>query len=277
MSLLWREQLLVSLAPGELCWVKLGGKIKLEVRDKRVVEVEPEFGTHSWDGAIAALRTEAAQWRHDTLSVRVVLSNHFVRYALVPHSDVVRAGDEEMALARFHFSKVHGEASRDWDIRLSPVHSGGARLACAVDNTLIEALRQSFPRDRRPRLASVQPLLMSVFNNGRQGIPDAGAWLLIAEPDRTCVALLSGNIWHAVQNTKGRFSDPGAWIALVERERWRVSLDTVPDTILIHTTQALSLSNQTHGAWKVIGLQQRWPTGLLHSRDRAYATALSAA
>jgi hypothetical protein len=275
-SLSWRERLLVWLAPGEVGWLRMRGLIKTEVVAKGMVAVEPGDGARVWDGAIAALRAEIAPRARDSLSVRVVLSNHLTRYALVPPSAEVSGHAEELALARYHFHKVHGDASRAWDVRLSPGRMGSARIACAVDGALLEALKQSFPRDKRPRLQSVQPLLMSVFNRGGSLIPGAGAWLVLAEPDRACVALLKGRTWHAVQNVKGAFTDVESWIALVERERWRVNLDAVPDTLLIHAAQSAALPARTYGAWKVAGLQTRWPAGLLPSRDGAYIQALSA-
>ncbi|HTD91597.1 MAG TPA: hypothetical protein VK663_13095 [Burkholderiales bacterium] len=273
----WRERLLISLAPGELSWVRLAGLLKPEVRAKRIVPVEPNFGARAWDGAVGALRAEAAQWQNDNLSVRIVLSNHFVRYALVPPTKGVSSADETLALARFHFAKVHGENSRGWDIRLSSMPSGAVHVACAVDSALLLALRASFPQTQRPRLASVQPLLMSVFNSGGSFIPDSGVWLVVAEADRTCVALLKGKTWHAIQNVKGRYSDVPAWINLVERERWRIPIDAVPDTILVHAPLAPALPNRTHNTWKVMGLQNRWPAGLQPARDGAYIQALSAA
>lgn len=275
MSLLSRERLLISLAPGELNWVRLSGLLSPQVSAKRTVPVEHDFNVRRNDSVIAALLSEATQWQHDNVAVRIVLSNDFVRYAIVPHSESVSGGEEEMAFARFHFSRVHGEVSRGWDIRLSRI-SGGMRLACAVDSALIAALHQSFPRDRRPRLVSVQPLLMAVFNQGVPSVPDAGAWLLVAEADRTCVALLSGKTWYAVWNAKGQFYDLEAWVSLVERVRWSVNLDAVPETVLIHTTQGSPPPSRTLGSWKVMGLRTRWPMGLLPTRDNAYTMALSA-
>ena len=277
MSRLWRERLLVSLAPGALSWVRVRGVLRPQAGAKRIVPVAPDYGARSWDGVIHALRAETAQWQNDPLAVRIVLSNHFVRYALVPNSDGVSGGDEELALARFHFAKVHGDASRDWNIRLSPAPAGATRLACAVDNALIEALQQCFPRVQRPRLTSVQPLLMSVYNKLHSRVPAAGTWLVMAEADRACVALHSGKTWHAVQNVKGEFSDAEDWAGLVERVRWSIPLDTVPDTIWVHATPAPALSSRTLGAWKIRGLPTRWPGGLAVSRDSAYATVLSAA
>lgn len=289
MSPLWRnlwplprQRLLISLAPGELSWVRLNGGLtgllRPEAGAKRIVPVNANYGTRSWDGVIAALRAEATQWQNDNIAARIVLSNHFVRYALVPSSDGVSGGEEELALARFHFTKVHGEASRSWNIRLSPAPPGATRLACAVDSALIDALTQSFPRESKPRLSSVQPLLMAVFNrSGIPAIPPKGAWFVIAEADRACVALHSGKSWQAVQNVKGEFANPEAWTGLVERVRWSIQLDDVPDTILVHAAPALSLQSRKRGAWKIIGLQTHWPSGTLSTRDGAYATALSAA
>ncbi len=278
MSPLLRDHLLISLAPGELSWVRLSGALKPKARDKCVVTIENVHGARSWDGAVSALREEAMKWHSDRLLVRIVLSNHFVRYTLVPHSQGINGDKEELALAKFHFSKVHGETVQDWDIRLSPAYySGGARLACAIDIALIETLRQIFPRDRRQQLASVQPLLMSAFNSSASLVPETGAWLLTVEHDRTCVALLSGKTWRAVQNVKGQFLGSEAWVSLVERELWRVDLDTVPDTILVLSPETPSLPHQSNGAWKMSEMQLRWPVGMQPVRDSIYATAISAA
>lgn len=277
MSLLWRERLLISLAPGELRWVRISGMLKPKVRAKGGVQIDPGYGAHPWDGALAALRAESASWIRDHLSARIVLSNHFVRYSMVTPVSGVSGPEEELALARFQFNKVHGEISRGWDIRLSTVRSPSAHVACATDSALMQALRQSFPDKGRARLTSVQPLLMSVYNASRGLIPGDGAWLVLSEADRTCLALIKGKTWHAIQNIKGSHNDAASWIALVERERWRVSLESVPATILVHATHASTLPRRNHGSWTLVGVQNRWPSGLQPASDGAYLQAVSAA
>jgi hypothetical protein len=267
----------VSLSPAELSWVRLGGLFKPVVLGKRLTPIGIRHGAHAWDGAIAALRTEAAQWSRDNAIVRVVLSNHFVRYALAPWRADIHGSGEELALARHHFARVHGEACRQWDIRLSPAPGGGARIASAVDTALIEALRAIFPRGQRARLASVQPLLMSAVNSGGARLTREGAWLIVAEARRTCLALISSNTWHAVHNVTGRFADPEAWVALVERERWRVNLDHVPRTLWVHAPSSPAYSPRTVGAWKLMFARPRWPAGFSPARDSAYTWALGAA
>ena len=45
---------------------------------------------------------------NEKLDLTVVLSNHFARYTIVqPQEDAT--AEEELALARFHFARIHGE------------------------------------------------------------------------------------------------------------------------------------------------------------------------
>jgi hypothetical protein len=175
---------------------------------------------------LEAFKREALGWR-SRIDVSVVLSNHFVRYAVVPQQDGAATREEELALARFHFARIHGERAKAWEVRLSP-ESRGAQLACAIDAALLEAIKSSFARSKA-RLVSVQPHLMAVFNGLRRRIPREGAWLVLAERERTCLARLAQRGWASVHN--GRETDAAD---LIERERSRSSGEPLPSLVLKH-------------------------------------------
>jgi hypothetical protein len=272
-----RERLIVWLGPAEVRWLKLRGGLQPTVLDKGGARADSAYGPQPWQGAIAALRERAEGWSRDRLSVTIVLSNHFVRYALVPPSDNVSGAEEESALARFYFSKVHGERSGAWDVRLSNMHSNGPKPVCAIDAGLLPALRACFPQTGRPRLVSVQPLLMSAFNRWRRRFPAAGAWFLLIEPERACLALLAGRTWVMVRNVKGDYPDAEAWVSLLDRERWSVAAERTPDTVLVHAPRLPGMPLTDHGTWRLLGLQAAWPEGLSPLEDSCYAVALTAA
>jgi hypothetical protein len=194
------------------------------------VEADPGFGPEPWQGALEALKREAAAWRQKRLRVSVVLSNHFVRYVIVPRADAATE-EEELALARFQFAKIHGERAKGWEVRLSSAGRGD-RLACAVDRGLVEALKACFPATGKPRLVSVQPYLMAAFNGWRAHIPRAGAWLLLAEPERVCLALLVPTGWRSLHNVRGSAERPDECMALIARERYRASGERLPEVVL---------------------------------------------
>jgi hypothetical protein len=226
-SRLFPDRLLIGLAPAEMTVVRFRGWPRRNLVGKDSVACDPAFGAEPWQGAIAALKALELRQPCDAT---VVLSQNFVRYAVVPWSKGLNTAAEEDAYLRHHFAKIHGERTKAWSLRASESVADLPRLASAVDQALIDSLKDCFPKGAKARLISVQPRLMSKFNEWRSSIPDAGAWLVLAEPDRACVALHADGRWRSVQNSKG------AWRALLERERYRMygGVDgEIPNLVLI--------------------------------------------
>ena len=148
----------------------------------------------------------------------IVIPNRDVRYAIVPWHDALEGEAEEQAYLRHHFARVHGERAKGWVFRWSE------GLASAVDKALLEKLKTT------KNVVSIQPSLMAAFNAARAKIPAGGAWLVLAEEDRACVALYARGKWLSVQNARGD------WQELLEREGHRVgeSTDRVVQLKVIH-------------------------------------------
>jgi len=189
-------------------------------RERRELRLAPD-GLEAFEKAVPKGR----------LDVTVVLSNHFARYTIVAEQEDATA-EEELALARFQFAKIHGERARGWEVRISRA-GGGPRLACAIDASLLERLKACFQNSGKARLASVQPALMAAYNAARKRIPREGAWLLLTEPGRSCLARLGPKGWGSVQN--GPESD---WERQIERERNRAGGEPLPTLVLKHTFAA---------------------------------------
>ena len=214
-----RERLRVRLSPSE---VHAGGKS---------IACDPALGAEPWQGAVATLKAFA--WT-ERCEVTAVLSNHFVRYAVVPWSDALSNAAEEEAYLRHHFAKIHGERAKSWTTRASEERRGVPRLASAIDTALLEELKSAFPQEGKARLVSVQPELMEAINRWRDAIPREGAWLVLAEPERACLAMYKDGGWRSVQNAKGD------WFTLLDRERYRLHGDEgeVPSLVLLSGTKA---------------------------------------
>lgn len=188
MSPLWPERLTLALEPGE--------------------------------GTLEELARKAAAVPRRA-DVTVVLSNHYVRYAVLPAQSGAATAEEELALARFQFAKIHGDRAKGWEVRVSE------GLAAAIDGALLEEIRSAFPRNGKARLVSVQPSLMAAYNGARRRIPREGAWLVLAERGRTCLARVAARGWASVYN--GRETDADE---LLERERHRSSGEPLPSLVL---------------------------------------------
>lgn len=211
MSLLSRDRLLMALEP------------------HAVHAVRPKTGEKRSVGAFSqqALKELMAGWPR--ADVTVVVSNRLVRYVVVPRTAGVSGDAEELALARHHFTRIHGERARDWDVR----YSRETGLASALDRDLIEELRSTL------KLKSLQPYLMAAFNRLRARVPKKGAWFVLPEPQATCVALYTNGAWSGVSVSRATGAE------VVERERLRMGSADAPDTVLTppgHDGYAMALA-----------------------------------
>lgn len=217
MSRLSADRLYVSIAPDALGVVRVRGRFRPVVVSSAVVPCAPVQGPRPWEGAVArlggAIGTTAG-------SVTVVLSNAFVRYAVVPCDAAVSGDEEELALARFHFARIHGERAKTWELRLGEVQ-GGSRLASAVDPQLIAAVRAAFPAAGPARLASIQPYLMAAYNKVRRTLARTPGWLVLMEHERASLSFATAQGWHSVQSARLSIGEPEALLALLERESLR--------------------------------------------------------
>jgi hypothetical protein len=172
--------------------------------------------------------------------VSVIVSNHFVRYALVPWSGALSGVAEETAYVRHHFLRVYGERAKAWSFRASPASRGAPRLCSAIDTGFLQEIKNLFAKGKS-KLVSVQPELMAIFNRWRGKVPASGAWLVMAEPERACIGLHAKGNWQAVHNARGE------WLALLERERHRIG-GTLPDLVLLQSDPSLRMDA---AGWKV--------------------------
>jgi hypothetical protein len=152
----------------------------------------------AWQAPLALLAQWArgADWRH--ARVAVTLSNHFVRYALVPWRDDLDGAAERRAFVQHCFARVHGARAADWELRLSETRYGAPAVAAAVEPDLLAALH-AVARDAGWQLLSVEPLLAAAFNQARAAIAAERYWFALAEPGRLCVARIEGGEWRRLR------------------------------------------------------------------------------
>ena len=175
-----------------------------------------------WREAVAAL-PEILQ-SHKSREASVVLADEFVRYALLPHNDAVKSAQQWLALGRHRFSALHGAAAADWDVKVTETAPLGARLACAVDRPLVEALVSAFV-NAGVHLVSVTPFLVAAFNRIRQTVGSASCWIVVEEPGRLTLALIQRGAWVAIRSRRSDARWGELLPEILEREGAFLGLD----------------------------------------------------
>lgn len=161
-----------------------------------------------WSAAGATLRGILQEERPRRLRLEVTLSDRFVRYQVLPWRSGLTTRAEWRAYALHCFESIHGEAVRDWSVRLDIVPPGRESLACAIDTELIATLH-GIAADGFSRVAAIRPGFVANYGKRRSSLRGGQFWFAVAEARHLCLGAWRDGYWVAVRNEPA----PDGWRA----------------------------------------------------------------
>jgi hypothetical protein len=157
-----------------------------------------------WQPAVAALGAMLGEFGCGKL--RVTLSSRFVQYRRLPWRDDLRGDREFEVFAKLEFANAFGALADDWRVVLSDEAPGRSRIAAAVPQGLLGALRE-LATTNNASLIAVPPGL-TFAANAWQPAADAGTRCLVTwEPGQLCVAMREAGDWSWIRQR--RIGDDG--------------------------------------------------------------------
>ena len=200
MSPLWRDEIGIYLSPHKLALTRLARGVKPKSVGEASWANELQDDTH-WSATLNALESLLAKAEWQGAIARVVVSDHWVRYALVPFSAALSGAAEHLTHARHVLGGIYGEVVSQWTVSLADARPGTARVACALPASLIEELQLILTRYKVP-LRSLQPQLVSAYNHWRGKLPDGGAWFVSIDQGSLAAARLAPGGWDRVHSVR---------------------------------------------------------------------------
>ena len=195
---LWRDLYRIVLHPDQVSLVRIRqGRFSKTEAKSAIIETQT-VASPPWKGAVDRLGQLISGIQSDRADVEVVLSNHFVRYVVLPWSNEVVDIDEALVMARIRFEEVYGDMASGWEIRLSEAGYGESCVACAIDRELLQEVAGAFLKTSL-HLISIQPYLMSAFNQCREKIKDANYLLMLAEHGRLGLVQVRNRQWSQIR------------------------------------------------------------------------------
>lgn len=214
MSLSPTERMVIALCPDEVAVRHGGGAIE-------AAPVASRTDAQDWRGAVGALagllaETPVSQrFFGRRRQASLVLSDRFVRYALLPWSEAVRKAAQWQALAQACCETCYGDMSA-WTFRIDSGDYGVPRLAGAVETKFLSALR-SLMAARGIDCPQVLPYFAVCWNRWRQQVGDSEALFAVHDAGTTVIAMCRQGQWHSLR-MHGGASDADALAMMLRRE-----------------------------------------------------------
>ncbi|MBZ0068909.1 MAG: hypothetical protein K8F26_08850 [Thiobacillus sp.] len=250
--------------------------LRRTIDEPHIVSCDCVNGIPPWRAALRALETALLCFANGKTDATVILSNHFLRYVMVPWRAELTGAEEDLSFARHCFAKVYGkEAAQQWELRLSQEAPEVPRLASAVDTELLDAMRGVFG-GAGITLKSVQPHLMAVFNGVRGHLRQRSAWFALLEPGNLCLALLHRGCWLRVRTLRIGSEWREDLALILEREAFLDDSSEVPHDVYLYDAISGDTTLPEIDSWQFHAL----PSGLLlqgaaSAMNQPFAVALA--
>lgn len=241
-----RTRLVVALCPAQVAIVESTRGWRPRSRNLAVLSCEGVAGEPAWRAPLAALRQWLEQNKYAKTDIEIIVSDSFVRYAVIPWSDNVQSRAELAVLSRIHFETLFGETAAQWEIQADCSTYEAAGVGCALDRTFIAELRELITAHKL-RLVSLQPYLMRVFNRWRRRIGDSAALFALVGPGHCVLAGCKGSGWHSIRSFRLGENVNTELRVLIEREIVLQGLDE-ESAVYIHTVGPVDASQMKQEA-----------------------------
>ena len=169
--------------------------------------------------------------------VSIVLADSFVKYMLLPLNAALKTEEQWLALARHRLATVYGAQAAEWEVKLTATAPQGARLACAIERSLVAAIAERCVA-ARVDLTSVQPFLVAGFNQIRDLAGAGSCWLVVEEPGRLTLAYLQKGAWIAVRSRRVDERWREALPEIIERESACLALSETCTRVIVCAQEA---------------------------------------
>lgn len=221
MSLLWRDQIQVFFAPGRVDMVRAFQGIKPR-QSPRISEVYAyQQNTAMWKTSLQQLEhmidQENAESDLKGAELIITLSNHFVRYVVVPPQQEISDPAELLAYANFRMREVYGERVDGWFVSISDEDPSQGTVCAAVARDLYHEFEALASR-HHIKLKQIEPYLTTAFDQWCQLLHDKRFWFVIIEPGRLCMMLFSNSEWKGIRNQRIVHSVDTELLAALEQE-----------------------------------------------------------
>ncbi len=196
MSPQWRDEVGIFLGPRAVALTRMQRGLRPRCVAENVVGV-PGGGSGDWTAALVAVRRELVgpAWRD--ANVRVIVADHWLRYAVAPWSAELDNDAERLAHGRLVLQEIYRDDLAGMTVALADTAPRRPQLVCAMPSGLRSDLDNALG-EAGLRLVSLQPHLVVAFNRWRSRMPAEGGWFVTIDEGSLAAVRLEGDRWQEV-------------------------------------------------------------------------------
>lgn len=200
MSPLWRDEVAIYISPRRIVLTRMKrGMRPVNIAESYVPVVNGE--TSQWEPMLDAFRSCMEETAWHGANGRLIVADHWARYAIVPWSDALTDQSERIQHARYFLAKTYGDVVAQWTVTLNESAPGTAQVVCGIPSALLGKIYE-LTEARGLRVKSVQPQLIAAFNSWLKRLRRIDGWFVTLEEDSLAAAHFNPGGWDRVHSVR---------------------------------------------------------------------------
>lgn len=216
MLLSLRKKLIVVLRPSRIEISEISRGWKPHAGEAKVILLSSESNDTAWAAPIHALDSYLRENQLGASDIKLIVSDYFFQYVLLPWSDALNDHQEMETFARIQLESVFGEIAKAWDVQIDMNGYGKLGIACAIDSAFLRALQETCATNS-VRLTSLQPMFMRNFNRLNEDIV-ADTLLVFVDDDQCILASYINGDWQSIRKLRCNSVGDFGLVGLIDRE-----------------------------------------------------------
>lgn len=271
MSPSWNNRLYAAISPSHISMLKLGRGLKPKAMAKYNEAFMPSPKQSSWETALDKLTQQLSQPEWQKAEMNLVLSNRLLRFEIMNFGEQLNRYSAQEAFAKYALGQTYGAMSERWTLRIQSVQKSSLRLVSAIDQSLLEGLRQACATHQL-KLKLVTPYLTPVFNRFQKQLQKP-TWLVVHEPGYSLLALLSAGQFVAIN---GVYHDSiNELPVLLDRENLVSKLSEPCFKVYLYSTAPADLAAIPKTQYQFSKLELAVPDGFPSQGEGLYSMLMS--
>lgn len=178
MLALWPKKNYLLLSPSALVLLDVDGSpFSQKILSEHRQEIASKEDKESFEEIVRSLKNLIEEQRINIKRLHVVISNHYIRYAILPPTSHPLTQEEQKKRAELYFDKIYGTDAENWFIAEDTLRFNQPHLVGAMNKGFIEEL-QKFTRARRIQVLTVEPILIPLLNLWEATSKTPNAWIV---------------------------------------------------------------------------------------------------
>lgn len=252
MSPLWRDQLHVFFAPERVDLVRSARGLKSTDITNITAKCHQAPGKQQWEAPMHELAKMLE--RAEKTAMTVTISNHFIRYVVLPPEDEITTPDEVFAYAGFRMREVYAERVNDWILSVSAWSPSSGAICAAISRELMMQIQELALR-YKIKLIGIVPYLLSAFDQWHNVFDDKRTYFVLVETGRFCIALLKDNVWQNIRNQRILHNVEEELLAALDQEAIFYGHKEAVEEIRLFSPEHPSLTLPANCGWKIAPVQ----------------------